>query len=370
MDDAGALAPTPVREGISTSGPDRNWPMNCWWVAAHSSEISATPTSRWMLGMPIALYRKGDGKPVALHNRCPHRWAPLSKGKVQGDDLVCIYHGMQFSPSGQCVRVPSQKSTPPAIRVRSFPAVERYCFIWIWTGDVAKADPALIPDELAYLSDPAWHHVWGYRAVDGNYMQLKENVLDLTHFAFLHKDSLGIEGWEQAPWVKVTEDRVTFGLEFQMEPLARIYSEPAGKPAGFCANRAEWGMQLSPAAHHAGTDMHDPNAGPGGLEYFKQRFVHITTPVSIGKSHYFWAIARDHGGPFDVEASRAFADVVFDEDIGVIEATQAIALRAADQDSAVEFRVAADLPSVSGRRQIERLVKTEREDATSAIAAK
>jgi glycine cleavage system aminomethyltransferase T/nitrite reductase/ring-hydroxylating ferredoxin subunit len=147
---------------------------------------------RWVLELPLALYRRANGDPVALHNRCPHRWAPLSLGEVAGDDLVCPYHGLQYSPSGQCVKVPTQSQTPSAIRVRAFPAVERHGFVWIWTGDVDRADPALVPDDLAYLQSPNWHVVWGYKAVNGNYMQLKENVLDLTHFAFLHRKSLGV----------------------------------------------------------------------------------------------------------------------------------------------------------------------------------
>ena len=77
--------------------------------------------------------------------------------------------------------------------------VERYGFVWVWTGEKSLADPAAIPADLAYLSESGWHFVWGYKAVNGNFMQLKENVLDLTHFAFLHKKSLGITDWDKPP---------------------------------------------------------------------------------------------------------------------------------------------------------------------------
>jgi vanillate O-demethylase monooxygenase subunit len=100
MDNAAGFAPDPVREGISTSGPERNWPYNSWWVAAHASELTQQPMLRWVLEMPLALYRTEAGDPVALHNRCPHRWAPLHMGEVSGADLICPYHGMQFAPSG------------------------------------------------------------------------------------------------------------------------------------------------------------------------------------------------------------------------------------------------------------------------------
>lgn len=360
MDNPAQTAPEPIREGVSTSGPERNWPLESWWVAAHKSEITQEPVLRWILEMPIALYRSESGDPVALHNRCPHRWAPLHLGEVVGSDLVCPYHGMQFAPSGQCVKVPTQDTTPSAIRVRSFPAVERYGFIWIWTGTVERADPALIPSDLAYLDDPRWHSAWGYKAVAANFMQLKENVLDLTHFAFLHKKSLGISGWDRAPKVETGNGRVTYRQLFDMAPLPPVYAIPAGKASGKPVNRDNWGTQLSPGAHHGSIDMHDPDPEPNGLERFSMRIIHLTTPVSIGKSHYYWAMARDHGEPFDYEATRAQADVVFGEDIAMVEATQAMARCSIDQDEAVEFSVAADRAAIEGRRLVEALVKAER----------
>ncbi len=361
MDDASRVAPDPVREGITTSGPERNWPYNSWWVAAHASEIGTQPAMRWVLEIPIALYRQANGEPVALHNRCPHRWAPLSLGTVEGDDLVCPYHGLQFAPSGQCVKVPTQSAVPSAIRVRSFPVVERYGFIWVWTGENQHADPDLVPDDLQFLSDPDWHMCWGYKSVDANFMQLKENVLDLTHFAFVHRTSLGITGWDRPPSVEITEKRVGYRQKFVMQPLAPVYAIAAGKPVGTLANRDNWGCHISPGAHFGAVDMHDPDPGEDGLEHFSLRIVHLTTPVSIGKTHYYWAMARDHGEPYDFESTRAGADIVFGEDIAIVEATQSMARRSVDQENAVEFSVAADRAAIEGRRRVAAMVKSEKD---------
>jgi phenylpropionate dioxygenase-like ring-hydroxylating dioxygenase large terminal subunit len=359
MDEPSRNIPPPVREGISTSGAKRNWPFNNWWVAAHASEVSDKPVVRWLLEMPLAIYRKSNGDPVALHNRCPHRSAPLALGEVAGDDLICPYHGLQFAPSGQCVKVPTQASTPSAIRVRSFPVVERFGFVWIWTGSVEAADPGLIPQDLAYLSDPKWHRVWGYKAVNGNYMQLKENVLDLTHFAVLHKKSLGITDWNRPPEVEVTSSRVTFRQKFEMAPLPAVYAIPAGKPVGKPVNRDNWGTQLSAGAHHGAVDMHDPSPEPNGLVRFAMRIVHLTTPVSIAKTHYYWAMARDHGAPYDYPFMRAQADVVFGEDIAMVEATQEMAQRSVDHQEAVEFSVKADRAAIEGRRLVAAMMDAE-----------
>jgi vanillate O-demethylase monooxygenase subunit len=360
MEDAAQTAPDPVREGITTTGTVRNWPKNCWWVAAHGSELGEKPILRWVLELPVALYRTADGSPAALHNRCPHRWAPLSMGEVQGDRLVCPYHGLQFGSDGQCLKVPTQDAVPPAIRVRAFPVRERYGFIWVWTGDIAKADPALIPD-MPFLEDPEARTVWGYKVAGANYMQLKENVLDLTHFAFLHAKSLGITDWDRPPEVETTATTVTYLQKFEMKPLAPVYAVPAGKPIGKLANRDNCGRFASPAVNYGAVNCHDPKPEPGGLEHFSLYIIHLTTPVSIAKTHYYWAMARDHGPPFDVEATRALSDIVFGEDIAMAEAMQSMAQRSVDQDEAKEFSVAADRAAIEARRRILAMVKAEQD---------
>jgi phenylpropionate dioxygenase-like ring-hydroxylating dioxygenase large terminal subunit len=77
---------------------------NEWYVAAESAEVGRRPMDRTLLGHGVLLYRKLDGSPVALRNRCPHRSFPLSKGTLKGDDVVCGYHGLQFGSNGRCER--------------------------------------------------------------------------------------------------------------------------------------------------------------------------------------------------------------------------------------------------------------------------
>lgn len=360
IDDAQQLCPEPVRDGVTTSSTMQNWPRNVWWVAAHASEVSTVPVMRWILEMPVAIYRSEHGEPVVLHNQCPHRWAPLHLGSVYGDEIQCPYHGMRFGPSGQCTNVPTQEFTPPAIRVRSFPVAERYQFIWIWTGDPELSDPDLIPPELSYLDDPKWHSAWGYKSVEANFMQLKENVLDLTHFAFLHKSSLNISDWGKAPSVEEINGKITYRQIFNMSPLAATYADPAGKAEGKPVNRNSWGSLLSPAVNYAKVEMQDPSPEPGGLEHFTLAMTHLTTPVSAGKTHYYWSMARDHGAPFDLDATRRKADVVFGEDIAIAEATRAMACRSIHQEEAKEFSVLADEAAIRGRRFVQNLVESER----------
>src|SRR5574338_468475 len=98
---------------------------NAWYVAAWDHELGRDLLRRVILGEPVVLYRRADGGPVALEDRCCHRQAPLSRGKLIGDIVQCPYHGLQFAPDGRCVKVPSQERVPPSARVRAYPVVEK-----------------------------------------------------------------------------------------------------------------------------------------------------------------------------------------------------------------------------------------------------
>ena len=121
---------------------------NTWYVAAWNHElIDGKKLARTILEKPIVLYRGASGKVVALDDRCCHRAAPLSMGRIEGDDIRCMYHGMKFDTSGKCIQIPGQDIIPAKLGVRSYPVVERYNLIFIWTGDAGKGrsepDPRL-----------------------------------------------------------------------------------------------------------------------------------------------------------------------------------------------------------------------------------
>ena len=113
---------------------------NIWYCAAESKELGSEPLGRVFLNEPVALYRKADGAPVAFEDRCCHRRAPLSKGKVEGDALRCGYHGFLYDATGACIWTPGQTNVPPNASVRTYPLCERHGYIWIWMGAPARAD--------------------------------------------------------------------------------------------------------------------------------------------------------------------------------------------------------------------------------------
>ena len=164
---------------------------NCWYVAAWDHElIDGKLLRRTLLEDPVLLYRGDSGKVTAMNDRCPHRGALLSKGRLEGDAVRCMYHGIKYDSTGRCVQIPGQDMIPPKLRVRTYPIEERGHLVWIWMGDPAKADPSQIID-FPYLSDPRWKGLPAYLHYDASYLLIVDNLSDFAHLAFVHTKTLG-----------------------------------------------------------------------------------------------------------------------------------------------------------------------------------
>ncbi len=180
---------------------------NAWYVAAFSKEIiNLNLFSRTICGIPMVFYREQDsGMPVALFDACPHRFFPLSKGRLTNAGIQCGYHGMQFDGAGKCVKVPGQENIPDSACVQKFPLVEKNNLIWIWPGNPDLADEAKIPafevsdrstsglDFSCFDVDSRdWLHSGGeHIRVEANYSLVIDNLLDLSHADFIHRNTIG-----------------------------------------------------------------------------------------------------------------------------------------------------------------------------------
>lgn len=120
--------------------------LDHWHVAAEACELTRTPLGRTVGGKPLAMFRRHDGTPAAIDDRCPHYDYPLSTGRVVGDDIECAFHGLRFDGAGICTHMPGQPNIPARFAVRAYPVAEKSGRIYVWLGDVTKADPALIAD--------------------------------------------------------------------------------------------------------------------------------------------------------------------------------------------------------------------------------
>ena len=299
---------------------------NHWYVAASSDEIVRKPFGRILLGEPVVFYRTEVGEVVAFEDRCAHRHLPLSMGKLIGDTLQCHYHGLRFGPDGRCVRIPGQDQIPQTAKVKTYPVVERHKWLWIWMGDSAAPDPAKITD-FHWLDDSNWGAKGSYLHVKANWQLVVDNLLDLTHLAFVHETTIGNAALAEHATVKVTRSPnnvVVTRWIIDQEPPPTFK-----KVGGFKGNVDRWQIiDFAPPAFLR-LDVGACPVGTGALEGHRagginMRNLNAITPETEKTSHYFWAQAHD----FDVKnaetTEKIFREIekAFHEDVEVFSAQQ------------------------------------------------
>lgn len=203
--------------------------LNAWYAAASGDEVDHEPFRRLLLGEPVVIFRKKDGTPVALEDRCCHRHAPLSPGRLIDDTIECPYHGLRFDETGLCTHVPGQEAIPRGARIRSFPLVERYGLVWIWMGDAAAADPARIPD-WRWAEDPEWSSMQGYFHIGCASALAIDNLMDLSHIGYVHKTTIGSasDGEDAIIDTSADEEKVTVRRWLADRPPSPTYVKKLG----------------------------------------------------------------------------------------------------------------------------------------------
>ena len=159
---------------------------NHWYPILRAEELGEKPVACRRFAEDLAVWRNAAGAPRVFENHCPHRLAPLSLGKISGDELACPYHGWRFGGSGACVSMPLEQPSPAVLArhsVKSYPAEERGGYIWMFYGRREDVTPLQVPPEL---EDTAWlafktEYVW-----KTNWINVLDNVIDPLHAIFLH----------------------------------------------------------------------------------------------------------------------------------------------------------------------------------------
>ena len=351
--------------------------QNCWYAAAFSTEVTRTPLGRRLLDVPIVFYRKADGTPVALYDRCPHRFAPLSEGSVVGDELQCDYHGLRFDCSGACSANPHNDSKPlGAARVDSYHLHERYGFVWLWPGDPELADPALIPDYHFLEDDSQWKVQRGLLHVKGNYQLVTDNLLDLTHAPFLHP-GFKMPGVTPEQQLAATVTRVE-----KLERGVLSYRQRNGLPPnqatidlfGFAAEPCETRTHMTwypPAVILFDNGTKFP--GQSDMEGFCFPQAHCMTPETETTCHYFFAAARNlwrDDREVDARLLEVLNDAFRNEDEPMIEAVQQRMGPTGDIDQLNPVLLKPDAAPVMARRMLKDLIAQEQAElAAGQVAA-
>jgi len=319
--------------------------MNHWYLAAWSEDLAESPVARTICNISMVLYRGSNGEVVALRDRCPHRFAPLSMGKIVGDEIACPYHGLRFDGSGSCTFNPF--GDPPAqARVEAFPIAERDQMIWVWTGDPNQAAREDVPDYSDYMM-PGLACIHQHFMLDGHIMLGVENLLDLTHATALHSTSFA-----SGPYNDFLKSR------------HRAYFEDAELHA--C-----WDMHFDGGVNNAQTTWIAPGRmtisstlddkgrklDPPWLQ------LHIYTPETETRTHYFTAERFDpqvESPKHMEERMRQFKELVFDrEDNPVVAAIQK---EMGDRDffDMQPALLVTDKACVMARRRYQKMLREER----------
>ena len=331
---------------------------NCWYMAALASEVSREIISRRLLGVDVALYRTLAGEVVAVRNRCPHRSFPLAKGQLVGDVLVCGYHGMQFNPDGHCVNMPSMPIVPTNANVRSYPAVERGPLVWIWMGHPDHADEALVPD-THWLASDEWKSVSGDFHINGDYVSMHENLLDQTHFPFLHPGAIGTPEFARSRLkVRQEGDMVVIDRELRDSPPPGVYAVPTGL-AGRPVDRFSDARFVSPALHTAYARIVDNHDASGAPRTYRFNITHIFTPETNQSIHYWWFCSRNFN--LDDQAAdehlRTASAKAYQEDVDALEWIMDVVRD--DAEPQFDLNFAPDKPGLLMRQALYRMAMRE-----------
>ncbi|MGE0879393.1 MAG: Rieske 2Fe-2S domain-containing protein [Acidimicrobiia bacterium] len=267
-----------------------------WYPVAFDRALDDGPVARTLLGESIVVWRSAPGAaPSASYDACPHREAKLSKGYVCDGNIVCPYHGWEFSGNGRLAKVPQlddDDPLPPKGNLESLRCEERYGWIWVSLDD----DPIGGMPELPEFAADGWRVVPEYEWMfECSAAALIENNLDPAHIAFVHKDSFGA-GMSPKIDPPVME-RTEFGL--------RRYNEVA-----VASRPGEEGETRRITV----TDLWAPFMGVFRIAY-PDGLVHIMvkacTPETDTRTRLLQFVMRN-----DTEADRPGADIVaFDDKV-------------------------------------------------------
>jgi vanillate O-demethylase monooxygenase subunit len=269
-----------------------------WYVAGYSHEVGREAIlGRTILGEPIAFYRTEAGEAVALADRCVHRRFPLSESRLDGDNVVCGYHGFTYDKAGACVSVPGQQRIPRTARVSAYPVIEQDSFVWVWIGDHAEADPALIP-RAPWLADEKYTTVCGMEPLDARYSLLVDNLMDLSHETYLHGGYIGTPEVANTPITTEVDDDA--GIVYVSRHMDDADCPPFyARSTGVQGRITRWqDIEYQPPCLYllhsrvAPQGVLPPADGPDDAA-FHVEVVYAITPSTENSTYDFWAVARD-----------------------------------------------------------------------------
>ncbi|NBD23202.1 Rieske 2Fe-2S domain-containing protein [Paenibacillus sp. T1] len=310
-----------------------------WYPIAIAGDIADKPVAAKLLDVKLVCYRS-RGNVVVARDLCFHRGAPLSKGWIENDEIVCPYHGFRYDCEGACTAVPAHPGAKisPKLKLILYPAVERYGLIWT---SLAGASESAIPDFPAW-DDPDYVNVLppGFD-IAGSAGRQMEGFLDVSHFAYVHTETFGDRNNTEVPQYKVARE----GNELRADYWSTVSNYGKGQenpaPDGFMWLRAF--RVFAPFA--ASLTVHFPNDG-------RLMILNCASPVSARYTRLFSPVSRNFDKSVPAEDTIAFNLQVFAEDREMVEAQTPEDL---PLDLTAEAHIPADRTSIAYRQLLTEL---------------
>ncbi|HPQ94702.1 MAG TPA: aromatic ring-hydroxylating dioxygenase subunit alpha [Thiolinea sp.] len=341
---------------------------NNWYVAATVDELEEKPPlGRTICNEKIVFYQTESGKVHAVEDFCPHRGAPLSLGFIQGEHLVCGYHGLVMGCEGKTVSMTQQK-VDRFPRIKAYPVEVRYGYVWVWPGDAGKADKANIPKPL-WADNPGWTVGGGMFHIHCDYRLMIDNLMDLTHETYVHRGSIGQPEIEEAP-VNSRAQGDTVITERLMENIKAPPFWQAAMQAHNLDPEASvdrWQVCRFNLPSQVMIDVGVALAGKGGLESAPEHqvggvVVDFLTPETETSMWYFWGMARNFmvNNSILTDQIRTNQMKIFSEDLAMLEQQQDNITRHPERHL---LKLNIDKGGMLARAKIEQMLKAEQATA-------
>jgi phenylpropionate dioxygenase-like ring-hydroxylating dioxygenase large terminal subunit len=301
------------------------FPMNQWYIAAFSWELTDKPLGRTLLNRPVVLFRAGDGQAAALEDRCCHRALPLSCGTLDKGGLRCGYHGLLYDAAGKCIEIPGQVNIPQKACVTSYPIQERDQIVWMWFGAEADSQPDCEAPAYQWHDDPRYEFSGDVYHYNAPFELVHDNLLDLSHLGYVHLHTIGGNPVMHMG-AKTTTD--------QIGDVVRVVRHMPDSPAPatyaqawpFKGSIDRW-QEIEFHVTHTRIWTGAVDANTESMEYpgrggFHMRGLHGVTPETENSTHYFWTVCSNSPADRPSIKDLVYQQVAatFEEDRLVIEA--------------------------------------------------
>jgi vanillate O-demethylase monooxygenase subunit len=310
----------------------------CWHPVAWSADVGDRPVGSRLLDEPLALWRDTSGAVRAVRDLCIHRGTALSLGWVDGDEIVCPYHGWHYAAGGACTLIPQLEDPtriPAKARIDAFACREAYGLVW-----VALDEPRFELPAIPEIDTDGWRVVrCGPYAWSCDASRQVENFTDFGHFPWVHPGLLGDPSRPVVP-------------KHDVEPRESVLHYSVVRPEA--TNSEEYPVFSNPDTEapmrRSRYELHLPytivlRIGWGGDEGMLYFFA--SQPIAPDRCQGYLSVARNYNLEQEDDVLLGFEETIFSQDKSVVESQRP---EQVPFDLAAELHLRFDAVAVAYRR--------------------